>query len=64
MLVCSLGATRVETARRPRYGGTLRVEIGATVISVDPAVASGNAQEAAAKDQIDALVYDHRNSDG
>lgn len=59
-----LGATRVETARRPRYGGTLRIEIGASVISLDPAVGSANAEEVAAKVQIDALVYDHRNSDG
>ncbi len=64
MMICLLGATRVETARRPRYGGTLRIEIGATVNSLDPAVASANAEEAAAKEQIDALVYDRRNSDG
>jgi ABC-type transport system substrate-binding protein len=59
-----LSATRVETARRPRYGGTLRVEIGATVNSVDPMVAAADSEGAAAKEQIDALIYDHRNSDG
>ncbi len=63
-LGCCLAATRVETARRPRYGGTLRVEIGATVNSVDPTVAAANTDEAAAKGQIDALIYDRRNSDG
>ena len=62
--VCLFGAARVETARRPRYGGTLRVEIGAAVNSVDPATAPGNAEEAAAKEQIDALIYDRRNLDG
>ena len=64
VLVCLFAASRVETARRPRYGGTLRVEIGATVNSLDPTVASANSEEFAAKAQIDALVYDHRNSDG
>jgi peptide/nickel transport system substrate-binding protein len=63
-LGCLLAATRVETARRPRYGGTLRVEIGATMSSVDPAVAAADSEESAAKEQIDALIYDHRNSDG
>ncbi|HXQ25199.1 MAG TPA: ABC transporter substrate-binding protein [Candidatus Acidoferrales bacterium] len=55
---------RVETARRPRYGGTLRVEIGAVVNSLDPVVAAANPEESAAKDQIGALLYDHRNPDG
>lgn len=59
-----LAATRVETARRPRYGGTLRVEIGAVVNSLDPAVAASNPSEAAAKEQIDALLYAQRNPDG
>jgi hypothetical protein len=57
------GATRVETARRPRYGGTLRVEIGATIGSPDPAVAAANSEEAAAKARLAALIYDHRNPD-
>ncbi|MGB0034734.1 MAG: ABC transporter substrate-binding protein [Candidatus Acidiferrales bacterium] len=57
-------APRVETARRPHYGGTLLVEIGAVVNSLDPAVAAANPEEAAAKDQIDELLYDHRNPDG
>jgi peptide/nickel transport system substrate-binding protein len=65
-LACTvvLSAIPARTARRPRYGGTLRVEIGAVVNSLDPAVATANAEEAAAKEQLDALVYDHRNADG
>jgi ABC-type transport system substrate-binding protein len=59
-----LAALPASTARRPRYGGTLRVEIGATVTSLDAAVAAANAEEAAAKAQIEALIYDHRNPDG
>jgi hypothetical protein len=55
---------RVETARRPRYGGTLRVEIGAIVNSLDPAVAAANPEESAAKERIGELLYDHRNPDG
>ena len=54
----------LECARRPHYGGLLRVEIGAVVRSLDPAVASANPEEAAAKQEFDALIYDHRNSDG
>ncbi len=64
MMICLVVATCAEAARRPHYGGTLRIEIGAIVNSLDPAVASANAEEAAAKEKIDALVYDHRNSDG
>lgn len=59
-----LGAIRARTARRPAYGGTLRVEIGAVVNSLDPAVRSANVQEAAAKAEIDGLIYEHRNPDG
>lgn len=62
--VVLLAALPAFTARRPRYGGTLRLEIGAAVTSLDPAVFPAKADEAAAKNQIDALIYDHRNSDG
>jgi peptide/nickel transport system substrate-binding protein len=58
------GTGCVEASRRPKYGGTLRVEIGARVNSVDPSVAPANPQEAAAKDEIESLLYDHRNADG
>jgi peptide/nickel transport system substrate-binding protein len=57
-------AARVETARRPGYGGTLRAEIGAVVTSLDPAVPAANPEEAAAKEQIDALLYGARNAHG
>jgi peptide/nickel transport system substrate-binding protein len=59
-----LSAIPARTARRPRYGGTLRVEMGAAVSSLDPAAAAANPEEAAAKEQLGALVYDHRNADG
>jgi ABC-type transport system substrate-binding protein len=51
-----VAAGRAEPARRPRYGGTLRVEISATVNSLDPSVAAANAEEARAKDDLCALL--------
>lgn len=59
-LVFLLGAMPAGTARRPRYGGTLRVEIGASVASLDPAVPSANSEEATAKEEIGALLYGAR----
>ncbi|MFZ0980009.1 MAG: ABC transporter substrate-binding protein [Candidatus Acidiferrales bacterium] len=59
-----VGAGHVEASRRPKYGGTLRVEIGARVNSLDPSVAPASQEEAAAKDEIESLLYDHRNADG
>src|SRR5579862_5498583 len=61
VLLVALPAT---TARRPRYGGTLRVEIGTTLTSLDPRVATGNAGEDSAKAEIDSLIYDARDADG
>jgi Bacterial extracellular solute-binding proteins, family 5 Middle len=59
----ALLALPARTARRPRYGGTLRVAIGAALNSLDPAsAASGN--ELRAKEEIDSLLYDHRGPDG
>lgn len=49
-------AVPVRTARRPQYGGTLRVEISAAVMSLDPNVAATSPEEARAKSQLDALV--------
>ena len=57
-------AAPVETARRPRYGGVLRVEIGTAVSSLEPKTAAINAEEGAAREQLDSLLYDHRNPDG
>lgn len=57
-------AGRVESSRRPRYGGTMRVEIGAVIHSLDPAGPAADAEEDAAKDEIGALLYEQRNADG
>lgn len=59
-----LAVGSLQTARRPRYGGTLRVEIGATVNSLDPAIPASNPEEAAAKAQIDALIYERGKPSG
>jgi ABC-type transport system substrate-binding protein len=57
-------AAPLRPARRPRYGGTLRVEMGAIVKSLDPSVAAANPEEAAAKIELDALLYERRDEDG
>jgi ABC-type transport system substrate-binding protein len=57
-------AIPARTARHPRYGGTLRVEIGATVSSLDPSIVAGSPNETAAKNEIDVLIYGDRNADG
>jgi peptide/nickel transport system substrate-binding protein len=59
-----LAAARVETARRPQYGGVLRIEIAASVNSLEPATAAMNPEESAVKAQLDALIYERRNPDG
>ena len=53
-----LTALPVKTARRPRYGGTLRVEIGTSVRSLEPAVPAASSEEESVKEQIDSLIYD------
>lgn len=57
-------AGRMDSSRRPRYGGSLRVEIGAVIHSLDPVGTTSDAAEAVAKDDIGALLYDQRNPDG
>jgi hypothetical protein len=63
-LAILLAALPAATARRPRYGGALRVEIGASLRSLDPAVAATNDDEVAVKAEIDSLIYDTRDADG
>src|SRR5271155_2919062 len=60
----TFAAMPARSSRRPRHGGTLRVEIGAAVASLDPDVIAATAEEAAAKLQIDSLIFDHRDADG
>src|SRR5271155_3841645 len=60
----TFAAMPARSSRRPRYGGTLRVEIGAAVASLDPDVTAASPEEGAAKWQIDSLIFDHRDADG
>src|ERR1700689_4039396 len=64
LLGVTLAALPARSSRRPRHGGTLRVEIGAAVASLDPDVTAATAEETAAKLQIDSLIFDHRDADG
>jgi len=66
LVVATVFATAepVESARRPKYGGMLRVEIGAVVRSLDPASAVATLEEAAAKDDLDSLLYEGRSPEG
>ena len=64
LLVVAFAAMPARSARRPRYGGTLRVEIGAAVGSLEPGVAAPAQEEVAAKAWINALIYEHRDADG
>lgn len=52
------------TAKRPHYGGTFRVEIGAAIASLDPSATPASPEEAAARTEIDSLIYDSRDADG
>ena len=52
------GLPPAQSARRPRYGGTLRVEIAAKIDSLDPTLPGGTSEEAGAKDQLEPLIYD------
>jgi ABC-type transport system substrate-binding protein len=60
----TFAALPARSSRRPRYGGTLRVEIGASVASLDLDVAAALPDEVKAKWQIDSLIYDRRDADG
>jgi ABC-type transport system substrate-binding protein len=64
LVIVAFATLPARSARRPRYGGTLRVEIGASVASLDPDAAAATPEEAAAQWQIDSLIYDHRDADG
>jgi ABC-type transport system substrate-binding protein len=64
LLVVAFAALPARSARRPRYGGTLRVEMGASVASIRPDATAATAEEATAKMQMDALIFDHRDAEG
>ena len=63
-IVFLLAALPARTARRPQYGGTLRLEIGAALASLDPGRSTPTPDQALAKSQIDSLIYESRDADG
>jgi ABC-type transport system substrate-binding protein len=63
-IVFMFAALPARTARRPQYGGTLRVEIGAVLASLDLDVPAAGPEQASAKNQIDSLIYESREPDG
>jgi len=64
LAIVALAGQPALPARRPGYGGTLRVEIGASVTSIDPTAPSSSPDEAAEKRQIDSLIYENGGSGG
>src|SRR5436309_1163474 len=58
LLSCQFRYHAAESATRPRYGSTLRVEMQADVRRLDPSERPTDAAEAAAKDKLETLVFE------
>jgi peptide/nickel transport system substrate-binding protein len=58
VLLTLLYAPSAFASTRPRYGGTLRVQLSARVASLDPAEAPSESSEAAAKQRLLHLAFD------
>ncbi|HXW18346.1 MAG TPA: ABC transporter substrate-binding protein [Candidatus Acidoferrales bacterium] len=54
----ALALAGTRAAERPRSGGTLRVELGASVMSLDPAVRAASPSEADGKSDLAGLVFE------
>jgi peptide/nickel transport system substrate-binding protein len=54
----ALCASPAHATKRPRYGGTLRVELSATSVSLDPRTWRPGSVAGAANEKLAALVYD------
>src|ERR1700678_457833 len=63
-ILFALPLVAAAMAKRPHYGGTLRLEIGAAVASLDPSTTPTNPEETAARTEIDSLIYESRDPDG
>lgn len=64
IVALAVAALPARPARSPRYGGILRVEIGASVSSIDPNALAATPDEVAAKQEIESLIYERHNPDG
>ncbi|HEY0704905.1 MAG TPA: ABC transporter substrate-binding protein [Candidatus Acidoferrales bacterium] len=59
----ALAAIPARTSRRPQYGGTFRVEIGAALASLDPATSAASASgDTSIWNHVDSLMRDLQNS--
>src|SRR5947208_10237700 len=58
LLSCQFRCAAAESATRPRYGSTLRVEMQAVVRRLDPSERPADAAEAAAKEKLETLVFE------
>ena len=59
LALASVGlANHVVQAARPRYGGTLRVEVEASIRSLDPSAAASDTAEAATRARAMGLVFE------
>jgi peptide/nickel transport system substrate-binding protein len=56
--VLLFAAAQLHSARRPRYGGTLRLEMQAAVASLDPAESPVDSLASTAKERLMPLVFD------
>jgi ABC-type transport system substrate-binding protein len=63
-IIFLFGVVPARTSRRPHHGGTLRVEIGAIVPSLDLDTPTAAPEQESAKNQIDSLIYESRDPDG
>jgi hypothetical protein len=61
---CLLAATALEAARRPHYGGTLRIEVSGAIGSLDPADMPTDPAEAALKENIVREVFNNAGATG
>jgi peptide/nickel transport system substrate-binding protein len=58
LVLCFALQPRTAATKHPRYGGTLRVELRETAISLDPRAWKPGTLESAANEKIAALVFD------
>jgi peptide/nickel transport system substrate-binding protein len=58
LIACAALMPLAAATRHPRYGGTLRVELRESAISLDPRVWKPGSLESAANEKIAALVFD------
>jgi peptide/nickel transport system substrate-binding protein len=56
--VVLLAAAFASGATRPRYGGTLKIEMGASVTTLDPAAPVSGSAEAEARARLDEMLFD------